>query len=296
MNLTKDTILLSNAKLKGIKKHFKIAKFAGHKNLKSFKKSSSSLPPSSWWFRVAPINSLFSEALTKSFMGVLLWVLKKLAASFWNRWIKDFDFSSSAPHIAFVNEFGVINVSNGTAVITATLGGVEAEGSLTINAVGEFELAPIPTTDPSNVISIFSDTYTNVPVDFYNGYWEPFQTTLSADFAVEGNNILNYTNFNFVGNKFSNPTVDATEKSNLHIDMYIPGELPSLFDFLISVVDFGPDQEDGGGDDTRQQIFVSEADVVAESWISLDFMDFKGRVSGGLWRPVAACANGTMPL
>jgi len=183
-----------------------------------------------------------------------------------------FEFTSSDPSVATIDELGLVNViGSGTTVITATLDGLDAQGSLTLESLGNFTPAPIPTEDPSNVISIFSDTYTNVPVDFYNGYWEPFQTTLSADFAVEGNNILNYTNFNFVGNKFSNPTVDATDKSNLHIDMYIPGELPSLFDFLISVVDFGPDQEDGGGDDTRQQIFVSEADVVAESWISLDF-------------------------
>ena len=91
--------------------------------------------------------------------------------------------------IAFVNEFGVINVSSGTAVITASLGGVEAEGSLTINAAGEFELAPAPTTDPSNVISVFSDTYTNIPVDFFNGYWQPYQTTLGGEIIINGQNV-----------------------------------------------------------------------------------------------------------
>jgi hypothetical protein len=183
-----------------------------------------------------------------------------------------FEFTSSNPSVATIDEQGLIRViGSGTTVITATLDGLDAQGSLTIDSLGDFTSAPIPTRDPSNVISIFSDAYTNVPVDFYNGFWEPFQTTLSADFAVDGDNILNYTNFNFVGNQFSNPTVDATEKSNLHIDMFIPGELPSFFDFLISVVDFGPDGEDGGGDDSRQQIFIREADVVADSWMSFDF-------------------------
>ena len=31
--------------------------------------------------------------------------------------------------------------------------------------------APIPTRNPANVISVFSDTYENVPVYYYNGYW-----------------------------------------------------------------------------------------------------------------------------
>ena len=183
-----------------------------------------------------------------------------------------YEFTSSNPSVASVDELGSVTVNGaGIAVVTATLGGLEATGSLTINSQGEFELPEQPTLNPSNVISIFSDAYDNVNVDFYNGFWEPFQTTLSADFVINGDNILNYTNFNFVGNQFANPTVDATEMTHLHIDMYIPGELPSLFDFLISVVNFGPDGVDGGGDDTRQQIFVNANDVVANSWISLDF-------------------------
>lgn len=182
-----------------------------------------------------------------------------------------FTFTSSDTDVAIVSELGeVAIVGVGNAVITASINGVPAEGSLTINSGGSFDLAPTPTRDPNTVISIFSDHYTNVPVDFYNGFWEPFQTTLSADFIANGDNILGYTNFNFVGHQFANPTVDATSMNNLHIDMYIPDELPSLFDFLISVVDFGADGVDGGGDDTRQQIFISASDVEANTWISLD--------------------------
>jgi hypothetical protein len=184
-----------------------------------------------------------------------------------------YEFTSSNPEVATVNENGSINVLvSGTSVITATLNGLAAEGSLTVNAIGQFPFAPTPTRDPNNVTSVFSDVYTNINVDFFNGFWEPFQTTLSADFSVDGDDILNYTNFNFVGNQFGNPTVDATEQSNLHIDMYIPGEIPSLFDFLITVRDFGADGADGGGDDSFQQIFVnaSNFDIEANTWISLD--------------------------
>lgn len=182
-----------------------------------------------------------------------------------------FQFESSDPSVATVDASGKIAVlSGGTAEITATLAGVQANGSITINSLGDFVLAPTPTRDPSQVISIFSDHYTNVPVDFYNGFWAPFQTTQSADFVVNGNNILNYTNFNFVGHQFANPTVNASTRPNLHINMYIPGTVPANLDFLISIVDFGPSGVDGGGDNTRQQVFFNASNFVANTWATLE--------------------------
>ena len=79
-----------------------------------------------------------------------------------------------------------------------------------------------------------------------------------------------YTNFNFVGNQFANPTVDATEKSTLHLNMYIPDEIPSDLDFLITVVDFGADAVDGGDDDTTQQVFFYASDFTADTWATLE--------------------------
>lgn len=182
-----------------------------------------------------------------------------------------FRFTSTDYDVARVSELGVVSiVGNGTAIITAIVGGVKAKGSLTIETIGDFNFAPIPTLDQSQVISIFSDAYTNVPVDFFNGFWEPFQTTLSQDFVLEDDNILSYTNFNFVGNQFGSPTVDATDKSTLHINMFIPGEIPSNLDFLISIVDFGADGVDGGDDDSRQQVFFNSSDFVAEEWSTLE--------------------------
>lgn len=184
-----------------------------------------------------------------------------------------FVFNSSNPGVASVSETGVVEVlSAGSAVITATLGGVEAKGSLSINSVGSFVFAPTPTRDPNNVISIFSNHFTNTPVDFFNGFWQPFQTTQSADFSIQGDDFLNYTNFNFVGIQFANPTLNLTDKPNLHFNMYIPNSVPSNFDFLVTVVDFGPDRVDGGGDDTRQQLFVRRsASIVADKWITIEF-------------------------
>ncbi len=182
-----------------------------------------------------------------------------------------FTFHSSNTEVAIINERGEISViGTGTAKITATLAGVKASGSLTLESAGNFTTAPIPTRDASNVISIFSDTYSNVPVDFFNGFWEPFQTTQSSDFIANGNRMINYTNFNFVGNQFANPTVNASEFPNLHVNMYIPGEIPDDLDFLITIVDFGPDAAEGGGDDTREQVFFFADDFTADAWVTLE--------------------------
>lgn len=193
-----------------------------------------------------------------------------------------FVFKSSRPEVASVNANGQISVlASGTTVITANIGGTlnpdtnEFEGgintidSITINSQGEFTLAPIPTRDPSRVLSIFSDTYTNVPVAYYNGFWLPGSTTGSADFSVNGNNILNYTTFNYVGIATSNPTLNCSAMTRVHFNMYVPN-VPSNFDFLISIEDWGANQADNGGDDSRQQIFVPRSQVQPNTWITVD--------------------------
>ena len=87
-----------------------------------------------------------------------------------------FVWTSSNPNVVSVSDTGVATaVGTGTATITASLNGVEAEGSVTYEVLGEFTFAPTPTRDADKVISIYSDAYTNVPVDFFNGFWEPFQ-------------------------------------------------------------------------------------------------------------------------
>ena len=187
-----------------------------------------------------------------------------------------FTFSSSNTDVAQVSELGVVNtISEGTAIITAMLDGVSAQGSLTVN-VTEFQFAPTPTLPAANVISIFSDVYTNVPVDFYNGFYAPFQTTTSEDFAVNGDNILNYQNYNFVGIEFNQnvPTIDATNMTNLHLNIFIPEALPSGSDLRVNLVDFGADQSFGGGDDSSVSSTISASSIpalVSGAWITVDF-------------------------
>lgn len=184
-----------------------------------------------------------------------------------------FEFNSSAPSVATVDASGKVSVTGGpgNAVITAKVGDKTAKGSLTIQSVGVFQPAPVPTRTPDKVISIFSNAYTNVPVNYYNGYWAPYQTTLSADFAVNGDHVLHYTNFNFVGIEFSSPTINASALTHLHVDIFIPGTLTANAQIRFELVDFGSTNVTGTFTRT-----ITPAQ--SQQWISLDipFSSFSG--------------------
>ena len=184
------------------------------------------------------------------------------------------NFTSSNPSVATVNDAGVVTpIAAGTATITATFNGQPATGSLIINCSGNYVNAPTPTLSPANVISIFSDHYTNVPVNYYNGYWQPWQTTESNNFSVLGDNVLNYTNFNFVGIEFSSPTVNATSMTHIHLDAFIPGPIAPGRQLRVLVVDFGANGVFGGGDDTRHSTTFTATTptaVVSQNWISIE--------------------------
>jgi len=183
-----------------------------------------------------------------------------------------YEFFSSDESIATINEKGVVSVVGGpgTAKITASLGGVAAKGSLTIQSMGAFTQAPTPVHPAANVISIFSDAYTNVPVNYYNGYWAPYQTTQSADFVVNGDHVLYYLNFNFVGIEFSSPTINASTMTHLHADIYFPNTLSPGAQFKFQLVDAGPDGVLGTTDDKSHTLTYTAPLLVSQNWISFE--------------------------
>lgn len=182
-----------------------------------------------------------------------------------------FNFTSSNPSVATVDGVGNVNtIAAGSSTITASLGNNVAKGSLIINSSGAYTHAPTPTQDASKVISLFSDKYSNVPVDYYNGYWAPYQTTLSSDFEVEGDHVLNYTNFNFVGIQMSSPPVNATSMSHLHLDIYLPNAMPAGANLKIQVLDFGANGVYGGNDDKTGETTITAPTLQGQKWVSLN--------------------------
>ncbi len=193
-----------------------------------------------------------------------------------------FDFATSNAGVASVGPSGVVTVTDaGTAVITATLAGQTAQGSLKIESSGAPVLpqtpAPAPTVPADKVISVFSNVYTNVPVDFFNGYWQ-FSTAKAFDVQVAGDDIKRYTQLNFVGIQFTAPTINATAMTDFHIDIWTPDPIGPATVFKILLVDIGADGSFGGTDDSSHEITINSSGLASQSWISLDIplADFPG--------------------
>jgi hypothetical protein len=182
-----------------------------------------------------------------------------------------FEFTSSNPSVATVNELGEINIiSSGTTVITGKLGGNTALGSLTLNSLGVFIPAPTPTQSASNVISIFSNAYTNVPVEYYNGYWGGSTTLGQVDVHINGDDIIKYSKLNYVGIQFSQPTINASQMTYLHLDLKVQNTTGTRNSINIKLADFGPDGLYGGlGDSSYEYIYTNTA-LASGSWVSLD--------------------------
>jgi hypothetical protein len=198
-----------------------------------------------------------------------------------------FTFNSSNVDVVQVSELGVLSpVDVGTAEITATLGGVKAEGSALLDVSGGFEFAPTPTRNPATVISIFSDAYTNVPVDNYNGFFGGQTTTGGAIELVENvEYVIIYENLNFVATSFTNPTVDASGMTFLHVDIRTEESIDPGDSITLELIDFGSNGAfDGGGDDTGGGITFSSGDLESGTWISLDIplANFTNNTGGGL--------------
>jgi hypothetical protein len=181
-----------------------------------------------------------------------------------------FNFSSSDTSVAKVNESGNVSViQSGNAIITASLRDVTAKGSLSVEAIpGLSEPAPTPTTSPENVISLFSNAYTNVNVDTWNPYWQ-YSTTQLTEKKIGDDDVKYYTNLNFVGIEFVTETIDATDMTHLHLDILTQDPVNGA-EFSVEVVDFGADDAYGGGNDTKIKYTVTPPTLVTNSWIGID--------------------------
>ena len=84
-----------------------------------------------------------------------------------------FDYSSSDASVGTVAQGAVHVLAGGTTTITARLGVISATGAITVNAIAPPPTAPpAPTLPAASVISLFSDSYPNVPVDTWSATWD----------------------------------------------------------------------------------------------------------------------------
>ncbi|RMG43085.1 MAG: hypothetical protein D6732_00485, partial [Methanobacteriota archaeon] len=91
--------------------------------------------------------------------------------------------------------------------------------------------APTPTHPSSDVLSVYSDAYNNIPNVNYNPNWGQ-STIVTVNYPiVPGDSVLKYENLNYQGTEF--PNQDVSTYDYIHIDFWTPNSTTLEF-YLIS--------------------------------------------------------------
>ncbi|WP_091424837.1 hypothetical protein [Formosa sp. Hel1_31_208] len=101
------------------------------------------------------------------------------------------------------------------------------------SATSPGEAAPAPTVPEANVISMYSNTYTD---DVNESSWRSdWSTSILTDIVIDGNDVKEYIDADFVGVEFYGDPVDATSMTFFHIDVWTP----NASTFRVKLVDLG---------------------------------------------------------
>ena len=121
-----------------------------------------------------------------------------------------------------------------------------------------------PTADAATVLSVYSDTYTAAATFGFCENWS--QTTALKELELDGNHVLYYTNFNYLGWQTATP-IDASTCTGLHMDIWA-AKAGDLRVYPIY-----------GGTGLTTDDKKSKVVTLAEGWNSVDFnlaTDFAG--------------------
>ena len=129
--------------------------------------------------------------------------------------------------------------------------------------------APAPGQNEADVISLFSDSYTDVVVDTWRTDWS--SATLE-DVTIDGSAMKKYSELSFVGIETVSQTIDASGMTHFRTDVWSA----DFEEFKVKLVDFGADGMFGGGDDVEHEITIPSP--AQGQWVSLDIplADFTG--------------------
>ncbi len=131
--------------------------------------------------------------------------------------------------------------------------------------------APTPTRPASDVISMFSNAYTNVAVDTWRTSWSSANLT---SLQIQGNDTKKYSSLDYVGVEATTSPINAMDMSYFHIDAWTP----NMTAFRVKLVDFGANAAFGGGDDVEHELTFTPT---LSQWNSYDIAlsDFTGLVT-----------------
>lgn len=154
----------------------------------------------------------------------------------------------------------------GDATVLVTAGNGTTTSTYTVSYFYSSPEEPAPTPTASNVVSMYSDAYTNVEVDTWRTDWS--QSTYEAT-SIKGNATLKYTNLGFNGVETLKKPIDATAMTTLHMDVWSP----NITVFNVKLVSFLGDGYGGANGDSEANI---NANLKANQWnqINIPLKDF----------------------
>ncbi|RMI17457.1 MAG: hypothetical protein D6681_03320, partial [Calditrichaeota bacterium] len=186
-----------------------------------------------------------------------------------------FTLTSLNDSVATTTQDGtIIGMGNGETKVIIRLGNL-VQDTLTVivgDQFGPSSPAPTPTVDPDSVLSLYSNVYTNHPNVIWNTYWQ-FSTAQTEEVQIGGDDVLKYTDLNFVGIEFTSPLVDASNMTRFHMDIWTPEPTDPPRTFKVKLVDFGPNGVFGGGDDSEHELtFTANTTpaLVSKQWVGID--------------------------
>lgn len=112
--------------------------------------------------------------------------------------------------------------------------------------------ATAPTKAATDVISLFSNAYTNVTVDTWRTSWSA--ATLE-EIKIGTNDVKKYTALDFVGIETVANQINITTMDSFEFDVWTPNSTSLRF----KLVDFGADGAFGGGDDKEHETTITPA-------------------------------------
>jgi len=162
-------------------------------------------------------------------------------------------------------------------IISGSLGTVYLD-NIFFSADAPAIAAPTPTYAAGDVISLFSNAYTNRTVDTWSAVWDQADV---ADVQVAGNDVKQYSGLVFSGIEFTSATVNASTMTHFSFSIWTPEAVTAASEFKVKLVDFGANGVFGGGDDKEHEIVLSSASTpafAAGSWVTFDipFTQFTG--------------------
>ena len=183
-----------------------------------------------------------------------------------------FDMGAATGYV-FIDNVSVTEVVNtcSNGIQDGTETGVDCGGTCApCSTAAPTTNAPIPTRPQADVVSIFSDSYTNIATNL-NPFWGQ-SGSVNPNFTVtSGNNILAYTNFNYQGTEVTATNLSSMEY--LHIDVWSNANPAN------TILQVSPISNAGGASE-----FLVTINHVQGQWYSVDIP--KSAFTGMTWTNV----------